>query len=165
MACKVCGCTSSSAIGTGGKSRCRHNPPPDIAVRWYWTPNGNDHSPAAPSRAPPFPELDAARVWPPPPRHLATPQPPLHPARDAALRGPFSASLAAAQSTGHVDGLGATKLFDRLLPTMPWNTLIDTVMGELHAQGKTLHDVAEVLRAAPIDPHVVAVIKAAYGLG
>ncbi|KAM0903600.1 hypothetical protein ACQ4PT_018559 [Festuca glaucescens] len=47
---------------------------------------------------------------------------------------------------------------------MPWNTLIDTVMGELHARGKTLHDVAEVLRAAPIDPHVVA-IKAAYGLG
>jgi phosphoethanolamine/phosphocholine phosphatase len=64
-----------------------------------------------------------------------------------------------------VDGLGATELFDRLLPTMPWNTLIDTVMGELHAQGKTLHDVAEVLRAAPIDPHVVAAIKAAYSLG
>jgi phosphoethanolamine/phosphocholine phosphatase len=64
-----------------------------------------------------------------------------------------------------VDGLGATELFDRLLPTMPWNTLIDTVMGELHAQGKTLRDVAEVLRSAPIDPRVVAAIKAAYGLG
>uniref|UniRef100_A0ACD5VSM7 Uncharacterized protein n=1 Tax=Avena sativa TaxID=4498 RepID=A0ACD5VSM7_AVESA len=64
-----------------------------------------------------------------------------------------------------VDNLGATELFDRLLPTMPWNTLIDTVMGELHAQGKTLHDVAEVLRAAPIDSHVVAAIKAAYSLG
>ncbi|EMS45919.1 Inorganic pyrophosphatase 1 [Triticum urartu] len=64
-----------------------------------------------------------------------------------------------------VDGLGATDLFDRLLPTMPWNTLIDTVMGELHAQGKTLRDVADVLRAAPIDPHVVAAIRAAYRLG
>ncbi|XP_051225748.1 inorganic pyrophosphatase 2-like [Lolium perenne] len=64
-----------------------------------------------------------------------------------------------------VDGLGATELFDHLLPTMPWNTLIDTVMGELHARGKTLHDVAEVLKAAPIDPHVVSAIKAAYGLG
>ncbi|XP_071683167.1 inorganic pyrophosphatase 1-like [Lolium perenne] len=85
--------------------------------------------------------------------------------RDAALRGPCSASLAAAPSIGHVDGLGATELFDRLLPTMPWNTLIDTVMGELHARGKTLHNVAEVLRAVPIDPHVVAAIKAAYGLG
>ncbi|VAH79610.1 unnamed protein product [Triticum turgidum subsp. durum] len=64
-----------------------------------------------------------------------------------------------------VDGLGATELFDRLLPTMPWNTLIDTVMGELHAQGRTLRDVADVLRAAPIDPQVVAAIRAAYSLG
>ncbi|XP_037417914.1 inorganic pyrophosphatase 1-like [Triticum dicoccoides] len=64
-----------------------------------------------------------------------------------------------------VDGLGATELFDRLMPTMPWNTLIDTVMGELHAQGRTLRDVADVLRAAPIDPHVVAAIRAAYSLG
>lgn len=64
-----------------------------------------------------------------------------------------------------VDGLGATDLFDRLLPTMPWNTLIDTVMGELHAQGRTLRDVADVLRAAPIDPHVVAAIRAAHSLG
>ncbi|KAF7037731.1 hypothetical protein CFC21_048045 [Triticum aestivum] len=64
-----------------------------------------------------------------------------------------------------VDGLGVTDLFDRLLPTMPWNTLIDTVMGELHAQGRTLRDVTDVLRAAPIDPHVVAAIRAAYSLG
>ncbi|XBI28923.1 hypothetical protein VPH35_053041 [Triticum aestivum] len=64
-----------------------------------------------------------------------------------------------------VDGLGATDLFDRLLPTMPWNTLIDTVMGELHAQGRTLRDVADVLRAAPINPRVVSAIRAAYSLG
>ncbi|KQK09515.1 inorganic pyrophosphatase 1 [Brachypodium distachyon] len=64
-----------------------------------------------------------------------------------------------------VDSLGATELFDRLLPTMPWNALIDTMMGELHARGKTVHDVAEVLRSAPIDPRVGAAIKAAYGLG
>ncbi|KAK1670496.1 hypothetical protein QYE76_058655 [Lolium multiflorum] len=88
--------------------------------------------------------LDAAHVWPPPPHHLATPRPPLHPACNAALP-----SLDVALSTGHVDGLGATELFDRLLePTMPWNTLIDTFMGELHARGKTLHDITEVLRAA-----------------
>ncbi|XP_062219946.1 inorganic pyrophosphatase 1-like [Phragmites australis] len=64
-----------------------------------------------------------------------------------------------------VDNLGATELFDRLLPTMPWNTLMDTMMGELHAQGKTLADVAEVLKTAPLDPHVVSAIKAAYALG
>lgn len=64
-----------------------------------------------------------------------------------------------------VDNLGATELFDRLLPTMPWNTLMDTMMGELHSQGRTLRDVAEVLKAAPLDPHVVAAIKAACSLG
>ena len=64
-----------------------------------------------------------------------------------------------------VDNLGFTELFERLLPTMPWNTLMDTMMGELHARGKTLGDVAEVLRAAPIDPRVPAAIKAAYALG
>uniref|UniRef100_J3L3K4 Phosphatase n=1 Tax=Oryza brachyantha TaxID=4533 RepID=J3L3K4_ORYBR len=64
-----------------------------------------------------------------------------------------------------VDGLGATEEFERLLPTMPWNTLMDTMMGELHARGKTAGDVAAVLRAAPLDPCVVDAIKACYGLG
>ncbi|KAF0919626.1 hypothetical protein E2562_030740 [Oryza meyeriana var. granulata] len=64
-----------------------------------------------------------------------------------------------------VDGLGATHEFDRLLTTMPWNTAIDTMMGELHARGRTLHDVADVLRAAPLDPRVVAAIRACHALG
>lgn len=64
-----------------------------------------------------------------------------------------------------VDSLGFTELFERLLPTMPWNALMDTMMGELHARGKTLGDVAEVLRAAPIDPRVPAAIRAAHALG
>jgi len=36
-----------------------------------------------------------------------------------------------------VDNLGFTELFERLLPTMPWNTLMDTMMGELHAAAAT----------------------------
>ncbi|OEL28351.1 Inorganic pyrophosphatase 2 [Dichanthelium oligosanthes] len=64
-----------------------------------------------------------------------------------------------------VDSLGFTEQFERLLPSMPWNTLMDTMMGELHAAGKTLDDVAEVLRRAPIDPRVPAAIRAAYALG
>uniref|UniRef100_A0A0D9V516 Uncharacterized protein n=1 Tax=Leersia perrieri TaxID=77586 RepID=A0A0D9V516_9ORYZ len=64
-----------------------------------------------------------------------------------------------------VDGLGATEEFERLLPTMPWNTLMDTMMCELHARGKTIHDVADVLRSAPLDRRVVSAIKACYGLG
>ncbi|CAO2178457.1 unnamed protein product [Urochloa humidicola] len=64
-----------------------------------------------------------------------------------------------------VDTLGFTDLFDRLLPTMPWNALMDTMMRELHVHGKTLDDVADALRTAPIDPRAVAAIRAAYALG
>ncbi|GAA0139459.1 phosphatase [Lithospermum erythrorhizon] len=64
-----------------------------------------------------------------------------------------------------VDGLGATDLFNQLLPTMPWNTLMDTMMKKLHAQEKTIQDVEEVLSRTPIHPRVVPAIKSAHALG
>lgn len=64
-----------------------------------------------------------------------------------------------------VDELGATELFNQLLPTMPWNTMMDTMMRELHAQGKTIEDVEEVLSRTPIHPRVVPAIKSAHALG
>ncbi|XP_074270084.1 inorganic pyrophosphatase 1-like [Silene latifolia] len=64
-----------------------------------------------------------------------------------------------------VDELGFTKLFDKLLPTMPWNTLMDTMMKEIHAQGCTIDQVSEVLTRVPIHPRVVAAIKAAHAMG
>ncbi|GJN17824.1 hypothetical protein PR202_gb04923 [Eleusine coracana subsp. coracana] len=60
-----------------------------------------------------------------------------------------------------VDNLGFTEQFERLHPTMPWNTLMDTMMGELHTHGKNLADIAVVLESAPLDPRV----PAAYALG
>ncbi|XP_062156238.1 inorganic pyrophosphatase 1-like [Alnus glutinosa] len=64
-----------------------------------------------------------------------------------------------------VDELGATDLFNDLLPTMPWNSLMDRMMKELHAQGKTTEDVVEVLKRIPIHPRIVPAIKAAHALG
>ncbi|KAG8380071.1 hypothetical protein BUALT_Bualt07G0155300 [Buddleja alternifolia] len=64
-----------------------------------------------------------------------------------------------------VDELGATNLFNQLLPTMPWNSLMDRMMKELHAQGKTIEDIKEVLRRAPIHPRIVPAIKKAHALG
>ncbi|XP_020595196.1 thiamine phosphate phosphatase-like protein [Phalaenopsis equestris] len=64
-----------------------------------------------------------------------------------------------------IDELGATPLFESLLPTMPWNTLMDRIMMELHAQGKTIDDFAEVLKRAPLDRHVASAIKFAHALG
>ncbi|XP_008779500.3 inorganic pyrophosphatase 2-like [Phoenix dactylifera] len=64
-----------------------------------------------------------------------------------------------------VDQLGATELFERLLPTMPWNSLMDRMMKELHSQGKTVEEIADCLKKAPLDPHVIAAIKSAYAHG
>lgn len=65
-----------------------------------------------------------------------------------------------------VDSLGFTEEFERLLPTMPWNDLMDAMMGHLHAHGKTLGgDVAAALRAVPIDQRVPHTIRAARALG
>ncbi|XP_057733036.1 inorganic pyrophosphatase 2-like [Arachis stenosperma] len=64
-----------------------------------------------------------------------------------------------------IDGLGFTDLFNQLLPTMPWNTLMDKLMLEMHAQGKTIGEIKEVLHRIPIHPRVIPAIKAAHALG
>ncbi|PON96113.1 Pyridoxal phosphate phosphatase-related [Trema orientale] len=64
-----------------------------------------------------------------------------------------------------VDELGATDLFNQLRLTMPWNSLMDRMMKELHERGKTIQEIAEVLKRTPIDPRIVPAIKAAYDLG
>ncbi|KAI3766469.1 hypothetical protein L2E82_16529 [Cichorium intybus] len=64
-----------------------------------------------------------------------------------------------------VNELGATDIFNQLLPTMPWNSLMDRMMEELHLQGKTIEDIEQVLNRVPIHPRVVPAIKAAYALG
>ncbi|WOL14603.1 hypothetical protein Cni_G23383 [Canna indica] len=64
-----------------------------------------------------------------------------------------------------IDQFGVAEAFERLLPTMPWNPLMDRMMEELHSQGRSVEDIAECLRAAPLDPHVVNAVKTAYALG
>lgn len=64
-----------------------------------------------------------------------------------------------------VDNLGFTNLFNQLLPIMPWNSLMDRMMGELHSQGVTIEEISEVLKHVPIHPRVVPAIKTAHALG
>lgn len=64
-----------------------------------------------------------------------------------------------------VDGLGFTDLFNELLPTMPWNSLMDKLMGELHARGRTIEEIADVLQRAPIHPRIVPAIKSIHAMG
>ncbi|KAJ6392865.1 hypothetical protein OIU77_022363 [Salix suchowensis] len=53
-----------------------------------------------------------------------------------------------------IDELGFNDLFNQLLPTMPWNSLMDRMMKELHSDGKTMEDIAEVLKRIPIHSQV-----------
>ncbi|XP_010267012.1 PREDICTED: inorganic pyrophosphatase 1-like [Nelumbo nucifera] len=64
-----------------------------------------------------------------------------------------------------VDEMGATQLFDELLPTMPWNPLMDRMMRELHSRGKTIEDIVECLKRAPLHPRIITAIKSAHALG
>ncbi|KAF2323530.1 hypothetical protein GH714_035936 [Hevea brasiliensis] len=64
-----------------------------------------------------------------------------------------------------IDELGFTDLFNQLLPTMPWNSLMDRMMKELRSQGKTIDDIVEVLKRTPIHPRIVPAIQSAHALG
>ncbi|KAJ8755886.1 hypothetical protein K2173_024431 [Erythroxylum novogranatense] len=64
-----------------------------------------------------------------------------------------------------VDELGFTDLFNQLLNTMPWNSVMDRMMREIHSHGKTVEDIEEVLKRVPIHPRVVPAIKSAHALG
>ncbi|KAF3627726.1 Inorganic pyrophosphatase 1 [Capsicum annuum] len=48
---------------------------------------------------------------------------------------------------------------------MPWNTVMDIMMKEIHARGKTMQDIKEILKRAPVIFEVVLAIKEAYALG
>ncbi|OMO66293.1 HAD-superfamily hydrolase, subfamily IB, PSPase-like protein [Corchorus olitorius] len=64
-----------------------------------------------------------------------------------------------------LDELGATELFNQLLPTMAWNPLMDRMMKELHSQGIKIEDIVAVLKRTPIHPRIIEAIKSAHALG
>ncbi|OVA11345.1 Phosphatase PHOSPHO-type [Macleaya cordata] len=64
-----------------------------------------------------------------------------------------------------VDELGFTDLFNHLLPTLPWNSLMDKMMKEIHSKGRSIEDISECLRRVPLHPQIITAIKSAYALG
>ncbi|XP_004510357.1 inorganic pyrophosphatase 2-like [Cicer arietinum] len=64
-----------------------------------------------------------------------------------------------------IDELGFTDLFNQLLPTMPWNSLMDKMMMELHSEGVTIEDIEKVLHRIPIHNRIIPAIKSAHALG
>ncbi|KAL8153106.1 hypothetical protein V2J09_010866 [Rumex salicifolius] len=64
-----------------------------------------------------------------------------------------------------VDELGFTDLFNQLLPTMPWNSLMDRMMREMHERGVSISDIVGVLQRVPIHPRIIPAIKSAHAAG
>nr|GFA30764.1 RNA-directed DNA polymerase, eukaryota [Tanacetum cinerariifolium] len=64
-----------------------------------------------------------------------------------------------------VEELGDADLFNKLVPTMPLNSVMQIMMEELHLHGKTIDDIEQVLKRVAIHQRVVPAIKAAYALG
>lgn len=64
-----------------------------------------------------------------------------------------------------IDNLGFTDLFNKLLPTMPWNSVMDRMMREMQEAGVTIKDIIEVLQRVPYHPRVISAIKAAHAAG
>ncbi|KAL6006008.1 hypothetical protein ACLOJK_040053 [Asimina triloba] len=64
-----------------------------------------------------------------------------------------------------VKEMGGTHIFNRLRPILPWNSLMDRIMSELHSQGKTVEEIADCLKRVPLHPRMITAIKTAYALG
>ncbi|KMT01669.1 hypothetical protein BVRB_9g211300 [Beta vulgaris subsp. vulgaris] len=64
-----------------------------------------------------------------------------------------------------LDELNFTEMFEQLLPTMPWNPLMDLMMKEMHEKGVTTNDIVEVLNRTPIHARIIPAIKSAYDAG
>lgn len=61
--------------------------------------------------------------------------------------------------------MGLTQSFNQLRQTLPWNSLMDRMMEELHLQGKTIEDIVNCLKRVPLHPQIVSAIKSAHALG
>ncbi|XP_059634853.1 thiamine phosphate phosphatase-like protein [Cornus florida] len=61
--------------------------------------------------------------------------------------------------------MGLTHLFNQLLPKLPWNSLMDRMMKELHSQGISTEEIAECLKRVPLNPQIIEAIKSAHALG
>lgn len=61
--------------------------------------------------------------------------------------------------------MGLTQLFNHLRQTLPWNSLMDRMMAELHSHGKTIEDIINCLNRVPLHPQIVSAIRSAHSLG
>ncbi|KAL3532593.1 hypothetical protein ACH5RR_006114 [Cinchona calisaya] len=64
-----------------------------------------------------------------------------------------------------ISGMGLTHLFNQLRPILPWTSLMDRMVEELHSQGRTIEDIVECLNGVPLHQRTAAAIKSAHAFG
>lgn len=64
-----------------------------------------------------------------------------------------------------ISNMGLSELFNQLRLTLPWNSLMDRLMEELHLRGKRIEDIRECLKQVPLHPRTVAAIRSAHTSG
>lgn len=64
-----------------------------------------------------------------------------------------------------ISNMGLTPFYDQLRPTLPWTSLMDRMVEEVHSQGSTVEDIVDCLETVPLHPRIIAAIKSAHALG
>ncbi|KAK1423870.1 hypothetical protein QVD17_19179 [Tagetes erecta] len=64
-----------------------------------------------------------------------------------------------------VTEMDLTHLFNQLRQTLPWNTLMDRMMEELHSQGTTIEDITNCLNRVELDPQIISAVRSAHTHG
>ncbi|CAI9100538.1 OLC1v1037662C1 [Oldenlandia corymbosa var. corymbosa] len=61
--------------------------------------------------------------------------------------------------------MGLAHLYNQLRPIMPWTSLMDRMVEELHSQGRTTEEIAKCLQGIPLHQRTAAAIKSAHSKG
>ncbi|KAK6941408.1 Phosphatase PHOSPHO-type [Dillenia turbinata] len=64
-----------------------------------------------------------------------------------------------------IEEMGLTQLFNQLLRTMPWTSLMDRMTMELHSQGNTISQIADCLKRVPLHPQIMATFRSVHAHG
>ncbi|KAF7820534.1 thiamine phosphate phosphatase-like protein [Senna tora] len=64
-----------------------------------------------------------------------------------------------------VTEMGLAQIFNELRSTLPWTSLMDRMMKELHSQGISAKNIAECMKRTLLHPSIIAAIKSAHALG
>ena len=64
-----------------------------------------------------------------------------------------------------INQLGLADLFNQLRSTLPWTSLMDKMMEQLHSKGITVDIISQCLQTAFLHPNIASAIKSAHSLG